>query len=104
VPFATCAYVGLDGCWRAALTANANESLEAGDSEVIVIGFDKGDGWAIRFAASVEEALGGIFTSLGTSGLIEDCSAGAFAAGDCEEEDGAGFKGAMDPLASRLAA
>ena len=58
---------------------------------------------AIRLAASVDEARGGIFTSLGTSCLAEDWSARLFAAGDCEE-DGAGFEGAMDALASRLVA
>jgi hypothetical protein len=80
------------------LTADANESLENGDSGLIVIGLDKGDGFAILFAASVDEARGGILTNLGTSCLIEVCSAR-----DCEDEDGAGL-GAMAALASRLLA
>jgi hypothetical protein len=41
--------------------------LEAEDSELMVIGLDKGEGLPIRFAASVDEPLGGIFTSLGKS-------------------------------------
>lgn len=102
-PFATCAEVGFDGCCcKAALTADAKESLDTEDSGLIVIGFDKGEGLAIRFAASVDEARGGIFTSLGTSCLAV-WSARLFTAGDCEE-DGAGFEGGMDALASRLLA
>ncbi len=96
--------MGFDGCWSAAFTADANESLEVdGDSGLIVIGLDKGDGLVIRFAASVDEARGGIFTSLGTSCLIEVCSANAFEAGETEDGFGAGF-GGIDRLASRLAA
>jgi hypothetical protein len=74
-----------------------------GGSGLIVIGLDKGDGLAVRFAASVEEARGGIFTSRGTSCLIEVCSANAFEAGETEDGIGAGF-GGIDRLASRLVA
>jgi hypothetical protein len=96
--------VGFDGCWRAAFTADANESLEAdGGSGLIVIGLDKGDGLVIRFAASVDEARGGIFTSRGTSCRIEFCSADAFEAGGIENAVGEGF-GGIDRLASRLEA
>lgn len=57
---------------------------------------------AILFAASVEEARGGIFTSRGASCLPEGFAM-VFAVGDCEE-GGAGLEGAMDALASRLVA
>jgi hypothetical protein len=77
--------------------------LDAEDSGLIIIGFDKGDGLAIRFAASVDEARGGIFTSLGTSCLIEVCSAKAFEAGKIDDGVEAGF-GAVDWLASRFVA
>ena len=95
--------MGFDGCCSAALTVDANKSLDAEDSGIIVTGLDKGDGLVIRFAASVDEARGGIFTSLGTSCLIEVCSADAFTAGKTKEGVGAGFA-AMDRLASRLVA
>ena len=96
--------MGFAGCWSAAFTADANESLEAeGGSGLIVIGLDKGDGEVIRFAASVDEARGGIFTSRGTSCLIDVCSANAFEAGEIEDGVGAGF-GGIDRLASRLVA
>jgi hypothetical protein len=76
--------------------------LEAdGDSAPIVIGLDKGDGLVIRFAASVDEARGGIFTSRGTSCRAEVWSANVFEAG--EDRLGAGF-GGIDRLASRLVA
>jgi hypothetical protein len=78
--------------------------LDAEDSGLIVIGFDKGDGLAILFAASVDDARGGIFTSLGTSFFNEVCSAAKelVVGGD---EGGAGFKDAvakLDTLGSRL--
>jgi hypothetical protein len=77
--------------------------LDADDSGLIVIGFDKGDGLAILFAASEDEARGGIFTSRGTSVLMAVCSARELVIG--EGEDWAGFPGAMDdPVASRLLA
>lgn len=77
-----------------------NESLVVEDSELIVIGFDKGEGLAIRFAASEEEPRGGIFTSFGTSFLSEVCSAMVLAIG---EENGAGFAVAnFEPIGSRL--
>jgi len=57
---------------------------------------------AIRFAASDDEARGGIFTSFGRSFRMGVCSAKAFAIGEFEDEDGAGF--AIDTLASRLVA
>ena len=66
-PLTTCAYVGFDGVWRAAVTADANESFEAWDSGLIAMGWDKGDGLAILLAASAEEPRRGIFTSFGTS-------------------------------------
>jgi hypothetical protein len=104
-PLATCAYVGLGGCWRAALTADAKESFEAEDSGLMVIGFDKGEGLAILFAASVDEALGGIFTSLGTSCFRAVWSAAKlFVAGEVEDAVGAGFAAAIDTLGSRLLA
>ena len=90
-----------------ALTADANESFDAEVSGLIVIGFDNGDGLLIRFAASVEEARGGIFTSLGRSCLIEVCSAAANAFATAEGcdgcKDGAGFAAPVNTLASRLA-
>ena len=96
--------MGFAGCWRAAFTVDANESLEAdGGSGLIVIGFDKGDGLVIRFAASVDEARGGIFTSRGTSCRIEGCSVDGLEAAEDEDGVGAGFSG-IDRLASRLAA
>lgn len=85
------------------MTVDANESLEAAGSDVIVTGFDSGDGLAIRLAASVDEPRAGILTNLGASWFPGDVSVDAFEPGDCEEV-GAGFEGAMDPLASRLAA
>ena len=84
------------------MTADANESLDAEVSGLIVIGFDKGEGLAIRFTASDDEARGGIFTSFGTSCRVGVCSAEAFAIGEFEDEDGAGF--AIKTLASRLVA
>jgi hypothetical protein len=78
--------------------------LEAdGDSALIVIGLDKGDGLVIRFAASVDEARGGIFTSRGTSCRAEVWSANVFEADETEDRVGAGF-GGIDRLASRLVA
>jgi hypothetical protein len=77
--------------------------LDAEGSGLIVTGLDKGDGLEIRFAASVDEARGGIFTSLSTSCLTEVCSARAFEAG--EIDDGVGVRlDAMDRLASRFVA
>lgn len=84
------------------MTADANESLEAEGSGLIVIGFDNGEGVVIRLAASVDEARGGIFTSLGTSCLFEVCSE-VLTAGETEVGFAAGF-GRLDRVASRLAA
>ncbi len=101
-PFATCAYVGFAGVWRAALTAEANESFDAEDSGLIVIGFDKGEGLTIRFAASDDDPRGGIFTSRGTSFLRAVCSARELVVA---EEDWAGFpEPTVETLASRLVA
>jgi len=77
--------------------------LDAEDSGLIVIGFDKGEGLTILFAASVDEARGGIFTSFGTSFLSEVWSAKELEVG----ESGAGLAVAVamfDRLASRLVA
>jgi len=70
----------------------------------MVIGFDRGEGLVIRFAASLDEARGGMFTNLGTSDLEGFCSVMALVAADCEMEDGAGVGDAMAALASRLLA
>ena len=80
------------GVWRAALTVDANESLEDFASGLIVTGLDKGDGLPIRFAASEEDPRGGIFTSLGTSFLFVVWSKSALFEAD---EDGAGFEVAI---------
>lgn len=37
----------------------------------MVAGFDNGDGVRTRFAASDDELLGGMFTNLGKSGLLD---------------------------------
>jgi len=77
-----------------------NESLDVEEaSGLIVIGFDKGEGLAILFAASEEEARGGIFTSRGTSVRMGVGSARELVIG--KGEDWAGFAG---PVASRLLA
>ena len=99
--------MGFDGVCRVALTADANESFDAEVSGLIVIGFDNGDGLLIRFAASVEEARGGMFTSLGWSCFneVDSAAANAIAAVevDVDWEDGAGFAVLVNTLASRLA-
>jgi hypothetical protein len=71
------------------VTAEANESLDAEGSGLIVTGFDSGDGLTIRLAASEDEARGGIFTSFGVSFRSEVCSIRALGATDVE--DGVGF-------------
>jgi len=71
--------------------------LDAEDSGLIVIGFDKGEGLAILFAASVDEARGGIFTSRTPSCLSKDCSTTAIGV-----DDGAGLALAMGVVGSRL--
>jgi len=73
----------------------------------MVTGFDKGEEFPTRFAASVEEPLCGIFTSRGTSFFEFAWSALArvfvFATGEELDEDWAGFPLAIDTLvASRL--
>ena len=77
--------------------------MDAEDTGLIVIGFDKGEGLAILFAASEDEARGGIFTSRGTSLLMVVCSVRGFVID--ELEDLAGFGSAIDErVASRLVA
>lgn len=78
---ASCLAAGLS-CW---LLEDAEGSAGAGllsdlaaavaglldsPSDSIVIGFDSGDGLAIRLAASVDELLGGMLTSFGWSWLV----------------------------------
>ena len=94
---------GLDGCWRAAFTADAKESLEAVDSEFIVTGFDKGEGFVIRLAASVEDARDGMLINFGWSFRAETWSFEAFPIDVEEVEDGVGFA-IIDPPGSRLVA
>lgn len=89
---ATCALPGFAGGWSAAFTADANESFDTRRSGLMVIGFDRGEGVTIRFAAS-DELRGGIFTSLAGSAFEEDGSAAAAAVGTF---------GAVEPLPSRL--
>ena len=67
---------------------DAKESLDDLASGLIVIGFERGDGLAIRFAASDEEARGGILINLGESFLFDGWSK-LFEAG--EERAGLGF-------------
>ena len=91
----------MDGAWRAAVTAEANESFEVRDSGFIAIGFDRGDGLATLLAASDEEPRRGIFTSFGIS-FREVWFTRRLA--EREEEEGAGFTVAIeDGFASRFA-
>jgi hypothetical protein len=83
---------------------DVKDSFEAGDSGLIVIGRDRGEGFAIRFAASVDEARGGIFTRRDPSFLVGGCSgvAKAVVTTCAKDRDGAGFEVVADALPSRL--
>jgi hypothetical protein len=92
----------LGGAWRAAFTADANESFEVRDSGLIASGLDRGDGLATLLAASDEEPRRGIFTAFWISFRGDIWFTAALA--DREEADGAGFTVAIeDGFASRFA-